>query len=108
MYVFDIAFLTVVHDHSVVVDSQYNELMGADDAWLVSEEVDTDNPSRDLRPTVSARRVKSLVEQVTGMCFSSPKDQISYLNRSLFSSSQTHPEGTFPNYNSITALTIIP
>ncbi|KAF9523602.1 TIP-1 family-domain-containing protein [Crepidotus variabilis] len=47
------------------VDDQYNELLGADDAWLVSEEVDTEDTSRDLRPTVSARRMKSLIEQVT-------------------------------------------
>jgi len=48
-----------------VVDSQYNDIINSSDAWLVAEEGDT-NLSRDLRPTVSSRRVKALIEQVTG------------------------------------------
>ena len=50
---------------------QYLEIISASDAWLIADdegEHDSDSRAvdRELRPTNSARRVKALVEQVTG------------------------------------------
>lgn len=50
---------------------QYLEIISASDAWLIADddgEDENDNRAVDheLRPTNSARRVKALVEQVTG------------------------------------------
>ena len=50
---------------------QYFEIISAPDAWLIAdddgeEESDSRTIDRELRPTNSARRVKALVEQVTG------------------------------------------
>lgn len=51
---------------------QYFDIISASDAWLIAddepeEDVALRASDRELRPTNSARRVKSLVEQVTGM-----------------------------------------
>ena len=47
------------------------QIISAQDAWLMADEAeDTDEEStidRELKPTNSARRVKALVEQVTGI-----------------------------------------
>ena len=51
---------------NTVVDDQYNEIISSGDAWLVAEEVNGDDVLHDLKPTNSSRRIKSLVEQVTG------------------------------------------
>jgi hypothetical protein len=51
---------------NTVVDDQYNEIISSSDAWLVAEEVSGDDALHDLKPTNSSRRIKSLVEQVTG------------------------------------------
>ena len=51
---------------NTVVDDQYNEIISSSDAWLVAEEVSRDDILHDLKPTNSSRRIKSLVEQVTG------------------------------------------
>ena len=51
---------------NAVVDDQYNEIISSGDAWLVAEEVNGDDVLHDLKPTNSSRRIKSLVEQVTG------------------------------------------
>ena len=51
---------------NTVVDDQYNEIISSGDAWLVAEEVNGDDALHDLKPTNSSRRIKSLVEQVTG------------------------------------------
>ena len=51
---------------NTVVDDQYNEIMSSGDAWLVAEEVDGDDALHGLKPTNSSRRIKSLLEQVTG------------------------------------------
>ena len=53
---------------------QYLEIISASDAWLIAdEEVEDESISRpadrEQRPTNSARRVKALVEQVTGRSF---------------------------------------
>jgi len=53
-----------------VVESQYNDAINASDAWLASDEANGNDHPRDLKPTVSSRRIKSLVEQVTGQLFS--------------------------------------
>ena len=55
-----------IHYTNTVVDDQYNEIISSGDAWLVAEEVNGDNALHDLKPTNSSRRIKSLVEQVTG------------------------------------------
>ena len=50
---------------------QHLDIISASDAWLIADddgEHDSDSRAvdRELRPTNSARRVKALVEQVTG------------------------------------------
>ena len=48
---------------------QYTEIISSGDAWLIADETAEDEESgidRELKPTNSARRVKALVEQVTG------------------------------------------
>lgn len=52
-----------------VVETQYNDVINASDAWLASDEAHSNDHPRDLKPTVSSRRIKSLVEQVTGQFF---------------------------------------
>lgn len=50
-----------------VAEDQYNDIISAPDAWLiVDEESEGVGGERELRPTNSARRIKALVEQVTG------------------------------------------
>ncbi|KAI9511767.1 TIP-1 family-domain-containing protein [Russula earlei] len=48
---------------------RYNEILGAKDAWTITDDAaesdDYANPDNDIRPTVSARQLKALVEQVT-------------------------------------------
>ncbi|KAF9569869.1 RINT-1 family protein [Agrocybe pediades] len=46
-------------------EEQYNDIINATDAWIISDDVDNDDVARDLKPTVSSRRIKSLIEQVT-------------------------------------------
>ena len=49
---------------------QYMDIISAPDAWLIAEDTSEDDDDavvdRELKPTNSARRVKALVEQVTG------------------------------------------
>ena len=52
--------------HNIVVNDQYSTIFSDPNAWDVSEEMDTDGRSRDLRSTISSRRIRSLIEQVTG------------------------------------------
>ncbi|PPQ63719.1 hypothetical protein CVT24_004299 [Panaeolus cyanescens] len=47
------------------VEDQYNAVINAQDAWTLSEETISEDHMYDLKPTVSSRRVKALVEQVT-------------------------------------------
>lgn len=49
-----------------VADNQYNEIINAPDAWSISEDVESHNLSRDVKPSVSSRRIKAIIEQVTG------------------------------------------
>ncbi|CAA7259953.1 unnamed protein product [Cyclocybe aegerita] len=58
-------FETWLEGEKQFVEDQYNDMINAPDAWLISEEIDNDSHLQILRPTVSSRRIKSLVEQVT-------------------------------------------
>ena len=53
---------------SVVAQDQYHAITGAADAWLVAAD-EGDGEDSELMTTNSARRIKSLVEQVTGEAF---------------------------------------
>lgn len=48
-----------------VAEEQYNEIIQAQDAWHISDDGESDERHRDLRPTNSARRVKALFDQVS-------------------------------------------
>lgn len=50
-----------------VAEDQYNEIISAPDAWLITDDTNEDAGEREIRSTNSARRVKALVEQVTGV-----------------------------------------
>ena len=51
----------------IVAEDQYNEIISAIDAWVIADDdQDEDGVQRELRSTNSARRIKALVEQVTG------------------------------------------
>lgn len=55
---------------SLVTERQYEEIMNTPDAWqIVDDEGEQGAQDRELRPTNSARRIKVLVEQVTGSFF---------------------------------------
>lgn len=49
--------------------SRYHEILGAKGAWSITDDAaeldDAASPNNDVRPTVSARQLKALVEQVT-------------------------------------------
>ncbi len=48
---------------------QYLEIISAPDAWQIADDDPNDEDNgidKELKPTNSARRVKALVEQVTG------------------------------------------
>ena len=69
--------LNVAHTFTrEVAMDQYYDIISASDAWLIAdddseEEGASRSTDRGLRPTNSARRIKSLVEQVTGAGFHS-------------------------------------
>ena len=78
---------------NAVVDDQYNEIISSGDAWLVAEEVNGDDVLHDLKPTNSSRRIKSLVEQVTGqLTLILFLHQLSDWSRSLLSTSSRGSE----------------
>ncbi|KAH8100492.1 RINT-1 family protein [Cristinia sonorae] len=65
---------------------QYVDIISASDAWLIADENDNEEDDGvhvaiDIRPTVSARRVKALVEQVTDRY--SPLPQFGHRTRFL-------------------------
>jgi len=60
----DLYILLVAEDH-------YNDIINSPDAWMIADEVRDEEAVLDLRPTNSARRVKALIEQVTGPSLSS-------------------------------------
>ena len=49
---------------------QYMEIISDTDAWVIAQDAPQDDEEEvmdpELKPTISARRVKALVEQVTG------------------------------------------
>ena len=51
------------------MDNQYNEVIATADAWSIADQTEEDDHSTDVKPTISSRRVKSLIEQVTGVLF---------------------------------------
>ena len=57
--------------------SRYYEILGAKDAWLITDDAtesdDAASHNNDVRPTVSARQLKALVEQVTDRYSPLPK-----------------------------------
>ena len=82
---------------NTVVDDQYNEIISSGDAWLVAEEINGDDALHDLKPTNSSRRIKSLVEQVTGQLTPILFSCINSLTppcRPLLSTSSRGPEST--------------
>lgn len=76
---------------SAVATDQYMEIISSQDAWLIAEdstEAEEESPiDRELKPTNSARRVKALVEQVTGGCTNAP----SYRYELTSVQTATHP-----------------
>jgi len=53
-----------------VAEGQLHEIISSSDAWTISDEAsDADGglAEDDLKPTTSARQVKALIEQVTGV-----------------------------------------
>ena len=57
----------------VVAENQYHDIISASDAWQIADDEpdhdDTVGGSPDIKTTNSARRVKALIEQVTGDYF---------------------------------------
>jgi hypothetical protein len=55
--------------YTSVAESQYHEIIGAADAWHIAEDEEEEDSghTQELKSTSSARRIKALVEQVTGM-----------------------------------------
>lgn len=58
-------------------DDQYNEIISSGDTWTISDtdtmlEEDDDTPKSELRPTLGARQVQALLEQVTDRYTSLP------------------------------------
>lgn len=58
-------------DLGPVAMDQYMDIISSPEAWLIADENDVEEEGHvvvtDIKPTISARRVKALVEQVTGM-----------------------------------------
>lgn len=53
----------------IVAEGQMNDIISSVDAWTISEDMpDEEVSSSGLKPTVSARQVKALIEQLTGTC----------------------------------------
>lgn len=88
---------------------QYLEIISASDAWLIAdEEEDADHDvraaERELRPTNSARRMKALVEQVTGTSFSALRHYASPTDRESDYADRYSP---LPQYSQRTRFLIV-
>ena len=46
-------------------EDQYHAIISAPEAWTIDD--DAEEESQDFQPTTSARRLKALIEQITGM-----------------------------------------
>ena len=56
-----------VEADSSVAENQMHEIISSSDAWTICEDLtDEEITSSGLKPTVSARQVKALIEQLTG------------------------------------------
>jgi hypothetical protein len=75
--------------HFAVADDQYHEILGSSDAWLIADDEGDDKVpiDQDMKTTNSARRIKALVDQVTGMAFSFYFILYTDISRPLFSPS---------------------
>ena len=61
----------------VVAENQMQEIISSSDAWTISEDLtDEEITSSGLKPTVSARQVKALIEQLTGQSKLLPLDSL--------------------------------
>ena len=83
---------------------QYFDIISASDAWLIAdddgeEERSSRTADHELRPTNSARRIKALVEQVTGTYMLVIWHIMShqFLPRPLFSPAGVLSSHPFPN-----------
>lgn len=72
----------LIKDSVSVVEGQYNDIINAADAWLIADEIESDNHSQELRPTVSSRKMKSLIEQITGWFMLSLSYHFKYIYQS--------------------------
>jgi hypothetical protein len=66
----DTRAVSLTHAHTYLVAmNRYYEMLGAKDAWSMTDDTtesdDATSHNNDVRPTVSARQLKALVEQVT-------------------------------------------
>ena len=55
----------------VVANNQLNEIISSADAWDITEEISSDDDDAGtavagMKPTVSSRQIKALIEQITG------------------------------------------
>ena len=100
----------------IVAMDQYFEIISATDAWLIADddgEEDSDSRTidRELRPTNSARRVKALVEQVTGKrhLLSHGHDEVfTQMCRSLLPSPSVLSQNTLPYRCATPATRVLP
>lgn len=60
--------MVFTHLSITVAEDQYNEIISSPDAWQVTDdgEEGISDADLDVKPTNSARRVKALIEQITG------------------------------------------
>ena len=72
---FQLRLRAYILTYRTVVDDQYHEIISASDAWVIVDDGGHESTytPRDtaLKATTSARRIKALVEQVTGGFFAS-------------------------------------
>lgn len=100
-------------DFTAVALDQYMQIISAQDAWLIADDSeDADEEStidRELKPTNSARRVKALVEQVTGTYLDFLLTRFSdCFFRSLFASTPVYAPYTVPHRCTTPSPGIIP
>ena len=87
-----------------VVEGQYQEVIGASDAWVIADEGEEEQiVARDVKATNSARRIRALVNQITGKKLLSPfPSRIDSSNRSILTppfAARAHP---IPDIGAIT------
>lgn len=113
----DCAELSLTFNLPVAID-QYMNIISAPDAWLIANDYGADEDDvvsdPELKPTNSARRVKALVEQVTGtymvrLCASLfPHRHLTPVNRPLFPSSPICSPHSIPHLRTTSDSRIVP